>query len=334
MSDLFTPPALDTETLKLQPLELTTKNLPESLVETPLYTMSKFEEKNNIEIIAAESLVEITQMTDKLAIEEKARKAVLDILMLQYVNQIYTKENFITRDLYTFYQEFVCCDVDAALKISIGTVHQSKSSEWFRERILRITASNGHKLKGNRFNVEKVIANMLNPARTETSAMAYGKKTEDSALKAYEKLVDPSYETIKVGLIISLQQPWLSCSPDAILVYGSNIWEKRLVEIKCPYSCRNIAVFDEKSRKPNVPYLKNDENGLQLKTTHSINVQVQLQMYVTNIAFCDLFIFSPQGSVLITIKRDNELLSQLVPRLERFYFHYYIQRLHEKYSSV
>lgn len=334
MSDLFTPQDLCTQALKLQPLQITTANFPQSLADTPLCTMLKFEEKSTTEITAAESLVEIIQVTEKRTVEEKARKVVLDIFMLQSArNTIYSQEISIDKDLYAFYQEFVCCDVDAALNLSIKTVHQSKCSEWFRERSLRITASNGYKLKGKRFNVEKVITNLLNPGKYETSAMAYGKKTEETALKEYTKLVDPSSEIIKVGLIICLQQPWLSCSPDAILVDGPNIWQKRLVEIKCPYTCRKIPVFDEKLWKPNVQYLKMDQNGLQLSKTHSIYIQVQLQMYITKIELCDLFIYSPQGSVLIKIGRDEELLSQLVPHLEQFYFNNYIKSLNAKYST-
>lgn len=49
------------------------------------------------------------------------------------------------------------------------------------------------------------------------------KKHEDVALKEYKQLVDPKSEIVKAGVIRSLQQPWLSCSPDGILVYGSGV---------------------------------------------------------------------------------------------------------------
>lgn len=100
-----------------------------------------------------------------------------------------------------------------------------------------------------------------------------------------------------------------------------------------PYTCRTIPVWDNELGISNVPYLKRDENRLHLNPTHSIYIQVQLQMYVTNIRFCDLFIYSPQGSVLLKIQRDNELLTQLIPYLENFYFTEYIQRLHAKYCT-
>lgn len=174
---------------------------------------------------------------------------------------------------------------------------------------------------------------MLYPKLIKTAAMIYGKNNEDSAMKEYKQLVNPNWEIVKVGVIICLQQPWLSCSPDAILVYGNEVWQKRLIEIKCPYICRHIPVWDADLSKSNVPYLKVDENGLHLSKTHSINIQVQLQMYVTNIQFCNLFVYSPKGSLLLTVQRDNQLLNNLIPHLEQFYFTQYIQKLYAKDST-
>ncbi|KAK0091350.1 hypothetical protein PV326_003351 [Microctonus aethiopoides] len=52
--------------------------------------------------------------------------------------------------------------------------------EWFEQRTLRMTASNAYKLKGHRFNVEKVMTDLLNPKITQTVA-----------LKEYKQLHDP-----------------------------------------------------------------------------------------------------------------------------------------------
>lgn len=333
MSKLFTSQHLCREASKLKPVEITTANLPDSLANTPLAKMLELEEKKNVVVTPAESQLKMIQMKMKQTLREKAERVVSDIFLLQSLNQIYSKEVVITQDLYTFYQQYICCDSKTALNLSVLTIQQSNSSEWFQQRTLRITASNGHKLKGHRFNVEKVVTDLLNPKITQNAAMMYGKKNEDVALKEYKQLLNPSFEIVKVGVIINLQQPWLSCSPDAILVYGKEAWQKQLVEIKCPYTCRKIPVWDNELGKSNVPYLKTDENGLHLNPNHSIYTQVQLQMYVTNIGFCDLFIYSPQGSVLLKIQRDNELLTQLIPRLEDFYFTEYIQRLRAKYCT-
>lgn len=71
---------------------------------------------------------------------------------------------------------------------------------------------NEYKLKGKRFDVEAVTTKLFNHGKIETSSMVYGKKTDNTAHKEYQKCVDPSYQIIKMGLIICLQQSWLSCN--------------------------------------------------------------------------------------------------------------------------
>ncbi|XP_074114471.1 uncharacterized protein LOC141537395 [Cotesia typhae] len=333
ISTLFPPPPLCSKAEKLTPFHVTTENLKEFVPFSPLFQILQFEERNQVEIIAAETLAEIKRMTDKNNLLEKAKKVTLDIFTLQLVNNLHGVECETLKQWHDFYQNKVCCYVDKALSISIGTIDQSEKSEWFEERKLRITASNGHKVKGNRFDIEKIIDEFLNPSKHETSAMSYGKKTEEIALKEYKKLLQPNWEVVRVGLIVNIPQPWMSCSPDSILIYGPNIWQKKLIEVKCPYSCRNQPIFNEESLEIHVQYLKFDENGLHLSTTHSIYTQIQLQMYVTNIAFCDLFIYSPMGSVLITVGRDEAFLNKVIPALQKFYFQHYLQRLFSMHSK-
>lgn len=115
-------------------------------------------------------------MADKSNLLEKSKKFILDIFTLQLVNNLHGVECKTLKRWHDFYQNKVCCDVDKALSISNGTIDQSQKSEWFEERKLRITASNRHKVKGNRFDIEKIIDDFVNPSKHETSAMSYGKK--------------------------------------------------------------------------------------------------------------------------------------------------------------
>ncbi|XP_074113752.1 uncharacterized protein LOC141536872 [Cotesia typhae] len=305
------PPYRENEFSNVEVCKLESLIFPDSLAGSPLQTMVNLEKRNKKEIIAAETLVTLVKINEKINMETKATKLVTDIVSLQSCNNIYSVDTVIDENSYNFYISEVCCDVDKIIKISVQTLHQSQSDEWFKQRVLRITASNAHKLKGNRFDVDKVISDFLTPNTLETSAITYGRKMESIALKEYEGLIDPAHKVMKVGLIVNICQPWLSCSPDAVVEYGANIWQKRLVEIKCPYNCKKIPVFDRHDHTCNVKYLKYDENGLQLSQNHCIYTQIQVQMYVTNIAFCDLFVYSPLGSVLITVARDNVFLQKM-----------------------
>ncbi|XP_074096152.1 uncharacterized protein LOC141525524 [Cotesia typhae] len=53
MSKLFTPQPLCKEALKLEPVKITTANLPDSFANTPLGKMLKLEEKENVDVIPA-----------------------------------------------------------------------------------------------------------------------------------------------------------------------------------------------------------------------------------------------------------------------------------------
>lgn len=204
MTGLFPTLPLSAKISKLKPCQISTTILGESLAQTPLFTMLKFEKKEHSEITAAESLVEIIRITNRRALEEKVKKVTLEIFMLQWGYTQFSTDNeiFISKDLDNFYNEKVNCDIDTALKISIGTIDQSQNAEWFKQQKLRITASNGHKIKGTRFNINSVMNSLLTPKKIEISAMSYGKKMEEHALRDYQKTLTLGCEVTKVGLIM------------------------------------------------------------------------------------------------------------------------------------
>lgn len=67
----------------------------------------------------------------------------------------------------------------------------------------------------------------------------------------YEKLYE--CEVKKVGVLISSSQPWLCGSFDGVVVEDGCI--TKLVEFKCPISCKDDAVVDFENEVCNVKYL-------------------------------------------------------------------------------
>lgn len=232
----------------------------------------------------------------------------------------------VEKDLYNFYRDKICCDLNGIVNITLKTMDQSNNEEWYEERKVRITASNAHRVKGDRFNAEKVINNFLGMKSIQTTSMAYGKKMEKVALKEYS-LHFEDVEIVTVGLIVSINHPWLCCSPDSIAI-NKNTRDKYLIEIKCPSTCQKKPIIEIEPLQINVSYLENDENGVRLKTSNQIYTQVQLQMYVTNLSFCHLFVYSPVSSVLVILQKDDIFLSELIPRLEKFFFTLYLPKLY------
>ncbi|KAK0074708.1 hypothetical protein PV325_007924 [Microctonus aethiopoides] len=174
---------------------------PEDISECPLCTIINLEKRHESEIIAAESLVALVKVIER-EVERKVNEVIQEVLQLQLLNEIYSEENLVANDVYEFY--------------------------------LKEVSSNSHKLKGDRFDIKKAITNLLTPSKVGTQTMAYGKKMESVALKEYKKLMEQNFEIVQVDLVVNINQPWLCCSPDAILIYGSAVWRKKVVEIKCP----------------------------------------------------------------------------------------------------
>lgn len=74
MSKLFPPPVLSAEMTKLKPIKLTVASMPESLKNTPLRKILEREEKEDIVITPAESMLQMIQTKAKEALQEKAKK--------------------------------------------------------------------------------------------------------------------------------------------------------------------------------------------------------------------------------------------------------------------
>lgn len=108
----------------------------------------------------------------------------------------------------------------------------------------------------------------------------------------------------------------------------------KILEIKCPSSCSNKPIFDATKNTFNVSYLYLDENNMiKLKVSHSYYTKCQIQMYVTGLHMCDLYVWSKKGSCLATVLKDEIFLQQVVPKIQNFYFQYYFNVLYNSYIT-
>jgi len=80
-------------------------------------------------------------------------------------------------------------------------------------------------------------------------------------------------------------------------------------------------------KKSFVPYLKFDCDKLQLKDTHKYFTQVQVSMYVLKCQICHFVVFSSKQTVVIEIPRADSFLAEYIPKLEVFYFNYFLPAL-------
>jgi len=207
----------------------------------------------------------------------------------------------------SFYNENIVCSREKAKNIFGNTLSQSASSLWFAERLVRISASSAHCLAHARTN--ETCLKYFRKKPFTCPAMEYGKASEPLALKRFTQ-----YTGAKVfpsGLVISNTNPWLCGTPDGL--FSLDTWGLGegigVLEIKCPYSCRD-------AKKIDVPYI----NWPELKKNHPYYTQVQLQMYLCNAKFALFYVFSPADSQLIKVERDNLFIDALILKLKNIYF--------------
>ena len=122
------------------------------------------------------------------------------------------------------------------------------------------------------------------------STFRYGRQHEDDARKEFEK--QTGHKVTNVGIVVKLGQEWLAASPDG--VYQDKEGNVKLLEIKCPYSCRDKSEIE-------VPYIVNEK----LLISHKYYTQLQIQMYCCNAQSIDFFVYGPKAKPkLINVQFD------------------------------
>ena len=178
-----------------------------------------------------------------------------------------------------------------AILVEEQTRTQAKCRSWFKLRAGCITAS---KLR------EAVYTNHMQPSisliksicypeqRQFTSAACqYGCKHEDTARQAYHeklKMKHKNFIVIQCGLILDPEFPFMGATPDGLVnckCCGSGV-----LEIKCPFSCKDKGFAKVASENPSF-FLVDDDGHLQLKEDHAYYYQVQLQMKLCHVQYCD-----------------------------------------------
>jgi len=150
-------------------------------------------------------------------------------------------------------------------------------------------------------------------------ACQYGCKHEDIARTAYIEKIQSHHENfivIQCGLILDPEFPFMGVTPDG-LVY-CKCCEDRVLEIKCPFSCKN-KTFSEVVIDNSSFFLADDGGSLALKEDHMYYYQVQLQMKLCHMQYCD-FVAWREGNELFhqTVELDSDFIDSAIRDIEPF----------------
>jgi len=209
-----------------------------------------------------------------------------------------------------------------AVMVEERTREQSKSRVWFDQRAGRITASKLREALHTSYlqpSVSLVKAICYPEQRKFTSAACqYGCKHEDIARVAYIEKMQSYHENfmvIQCGLILDPEFPFMGATPDGI-VY-CKCCESRVLEIKCPFSCKNKA-FSDAILDNSSFFLEDDSGRLVLKEDHMYYYQVQLQMKLCRVQYCDFVAWREDEIFHQRIELNSHFIDSAVHDVEPF----------------
>ncbi|KAG9261431.1 hypothetical protein AMEX_G5000 [Astyanax mexicanus] len=206
--------------------------------------------------------------------------------------------------------------VSRELSISIEkeTREQSKCKLWNLMRHPRLTASRFHEAAHVRgeSSAQALSLRMLKGV-CQTEAMKRGLELEPEVLTRYAESF--KVNVLPCGLVVHPDAPHLGASPDGKVVDPTENPPFGIVEVKCP-NVDSIA---------HVHHVRLAGGKAHLKKSHKYYSQVQGQLAVTGLAWCDFITDTKNDFTVERIWRDEAFIEQLKEKLDLFYYNVYIE---------
>ncbi|XP_061190100.1 uncharacterized protein LOC133197943 isoform X2 [Saccostrea echinata] len=194
------------------------------------------------------------------------------------------------------------------------TRFQSQYPKWHKIRRDRITASKAGEIAKRRADGEKLADRLKSTRHVQTAAMKRGIECEDVAAQAYSEKMDNEVNIFPCGVIVNPYCHWLAATPDRKLYMPSRNPSYGLLEIKCPNT-------DNLSK---VKCLSDTNGQLKLKKNDNYYYQIQTQMAVTGLSWCDFFVWLENDAHLETIYFYEDFWQRTKDKLDSFFFDYYL----------
>ena len=207
--------------------------------------------------------------------------------------------------------------------IEVSTRAQANCKLWFHFRAGRITASKFKAACHTDFTQpsQSLIKSICYPnsGKFTSKATQWGCEHEKMARKEYMEKIqfDHTNFTIKdVGLVIDHHYPFLGASPDGYiecLCCGPGV-----IEIKCPFSCRNKSI-SEATVGTSFCLETGPDDKYITKPLHSYHYQVQLQMKLCHVLYCDFVIWLKDELTVLRINLDENFVAKAIRNATIFY---------------
>ena len=235
-----------------------------------------------------------------------------------------------------FYTTQVAVTMEQVYNTEQETREQSGNDLWIRERTKRITASRvGGILKMKKTTKRsRKVEEILYTKFKGNQATLYGTNMEDTARREYVTYRNQNGHvglvTHRVGLVISIDNPWLASSPDDKVYDPTATQTLGVAEYKNPYIARDLTLQEASDKTKQFCLERQEEKGqvtYKLKRRHDYYYQIQCQMYCCNVEWCDFVLRTNKDLHVERIFRDPDWWKQQLPRLKHFYFDAFLPEL-------
>nr|XP_055076863.1 uncharacterized protein LOC129456058 [Misgurnus anguillicaudatus] len=205
--------------------------------------------------------------------------------------------------------------IEMAHKIELSTRGQSKDPEWHALRRMRITSSRFREVANVRgYSSAEHLAERIIRGTRQTAEMRRGSEMEFQAAKEYAQRNNVNYSPC--GLVVHPQAPWLGASPDGLVYDPSVTPAYGLFKIKCPNAKSYI----------DCKYLHMSNGAFKLKKSHAYFWQIQGQLLITGLQWCDLFVWAEEDSFVQRLYSDKEVQETIRQKCDHFYFSIYMPK--------
>ena len=217
--------------------------------------------------------------------------------------------------------ETVSFSFNQAKMVEEMTRSQADSKLWFQQRAGCITASKLCNVLHTECSQPSlsIIQSICYPGSCKFTSVAcqYGCDHENVAREKFiteHSKIHESFFVIKCGLILHPSYPFFGASPDGIV--NCSCCGAGTLEIKCPFRCRHQS-FEEAAE--NHSFCLEKENGtLKLKNDHAYYYQIQLQMKICQVQYCDFVVWKEEDMFVQRIPIDMEFIDDAMENVQPF----------------
>ena len=113
---------------------------------------------------------------------------------------------------------------------------------------------------------------------------------------------------------MDVERPYLGASPDGIV--NCNCCGKGVLEVKCPFCIKEDLPGD----LDETDFCMTQQDGKwMLKRNHAYHYQIQLQLEVCKLSYCDFVVWTEKEFVVERIATDKQFFNSVIDTVQQFF---------------